>query len=153
MTALSKSLCAATVVLAAAALLFQRQTAETSRAQAGDERDASAGMNRIARAVSLSAEQKDTLYARLLDKAAHPAPRESDAATRLMLNATISDDTGVAVPAIHDEARAILTPEQWAVYEANTAASARSSARMQEAMMSLVPALLGAAQELLDEGR
>lgn len=129
------------------------QAAETSREQAGAERDAAAGMNRIARAVSLSAEQKDMLYARLLDKAAHPAAREGDAATRLMLNATISDDTGVAVPAIHDEARAILTPEQRAVYEANTAASARSSARMQEAMMSLVPALLGAAQELLDEGR
>lgn len=127
------------------------QAAETARLQADDEKEAATAVNKIARAVNLTAEQKDALYSKLLTKTATPAPPAGDTVPRLQINATVSSDGGIGVPNLTEEARAILTPQQLAVYEQHTAATTGSNQRMMQQMQTLLPTLISTLRELLDE--
>jgi hypothetical protein len=129
---------------------FEKYEASRKARQLADaESAASRGLSRISRAVPLRPDQKDALYAGFVTAAMSPAAEAIDPITRFRVTSSISEEP--PVPAIQEEAKTILTPEQWAQYEEQTKLSSEGQNRMTEHLMSMLPVLLSSLQQLLEE--
>lgn len=126
------------------------EKAQAARRRASEEQSAAAAVNRVSRAVSLTASQKDDLHARLLAKAAAPAAAP-DLAPRLAITANISTGDKLSIPPLTEEARTILTPEQFAAWEQYTAVTEQGFKQTMSQMMAMLPAVVTSLQELLAE--
>jgi hypothetical protein len=98
--------------------------------------------------VSLTQEQKDALHPLLLTKAAASAT-ELPLQPALRLLAQMNEGDTLSTPSLAEEARAILTPEQFTAWEQHADAMLRSSRGMQSQMMAMLPTLLSTLQELV----
>lgn len=125
------------------------ESSRKARQLADAESDASRGLSRISRAVPLRPDQKDALYAGFVTAAMSPATESIDPITRFRVTSSISEEP--PVPAIQEEAKTILTQEQWAQYEEQTKLSIEGQNKMTEHLMSMLPVLLTSLQELLQE--
>ncbi len=97
----------------------------------------------------LRPEQKDALYAGLLTTAMDPAAEARDTLMKFQITSAISEEP--SRPSLQEEAKTVLSPEQWAQYEEQSKISGEGQTKMQEHLMSMLPVLLTSLQELMDE--
>jgi hypothetical protein len=119
--------------------------------RAGAERDAARLVSRISNAADLTTDQKDRLYATFVEQAQR-APAigvPGDQALKFRVSGSMKEEP--PVPDISEEARAILTPEQWALHEQTTTLSARQQETMMTAIKGMAPAAITTLQEFLNE--
>jgi hypothetical protein len=121
-----------------------------ARQRADAESAASQGLNRISRAVPLRPEQKDALYTGFVNAAQSQEAALTDPINQFQVSSSISEEP--SRPQIEEEAKAILTPEQWAQYEEQARISSDGQNKMNEHLMSLFPVLISSLQELMEEG-
>src|SRR5690606_4078698 len=120
-----------------------------ARQRADAESAASRGLSRISRAVPLRSEQKDALYAGFVNAAMDPAAQAGDPLTEFRITSGISQEHGR--PDIRDEAKATLSPEQWAQYEEQAKLWSGGQNKMTQHLMGMLPVLLSSLQELMAE--
>ena len=120
-----------------------------ARKLADAESAASQGLRRISRALPLRPDQKDALYAGFVNAAMSPAAEAADPLTQFRLTSSISEEP--SKPMIQEEAKAILTPEQWAQYEEQAKLASEGQNKMTQHLLGMMPVLLSSLQELLEE--
>ena len=97
----------------------------------------------------LRPDQKDALYPGFVIAALHPAAPAVDPLTKFHITSSISGEPGR--PNIHEEAKAILTPEQSAQYEEQAKHWSEGQNKMTPHLMGMLPVLLTSLQELMEE--
>jgi len=120
-------------------------------ARASAERDAAQLVSRISHAADLTTAQKDRLYATFVNSAQNPpvTTAPGDQPLKFRVYGTLKEEP--PAPDILEEARAILTPEQWAQHVQSTTLSARQQETMMSAINGMAPAAITTLQEFLDE--
>lgn len=123
-------------------------------AMATAEHDAARVVSRVSDAADLTTEQKDRLYATLVERVQNPPPaavstEDEDEALKFRVHGSMKEEP--PVPDISEEARAILTPEQWEVHEQSRDLSARQQQAMMDAIKSMAPSATVVLQEVLNE--
>jgi len=119
--------------------------------RAAAEHDAAGLVSRIGGAADLSTTQKDRLYATLLERSQNAPPPVSSPGGNLEFRVWGSVKEEPSTPDIADEARDVLTPEQWAVYDQNRRLGARQQETMMDALKGMAPAAIATLQEFLTE--
>ena len=128
------------------------EESESARLLAQQEKAAALALNRVSLAVSLTPEQKDTLHARLLAKAALPIDNLSlELQRQLRFTVDMSEGDTISVPPLQEEVRAILTPEQFTAWQEHTAATQRRHRDAESQLMPLLPPLLTTLQEFVEQ--
>lgn len=125
------------------------EASKKARQLADAESAASQGLSRISRAVPLRPEQKDALYAGFVTAGMSASAEAMDPITKFRVISSITDE--VPRPSITGEAKAVLTPEQWAQYEEQARLSSEGQNKMMEHLMGMMPVLISSLQELMQE--
>jgi hypothetical protein len=126
----------------AAQLAFQRANAEHT---------ASRAVSRLSLAVDLTDEEKDKLYPAFLQRAQEAAfvPVPVDQALKFSLWGASYD--APSAPSLVDEAKEILTPEQYAYWDQQRQVPGQQNATMLQHLKDMGPSLIATIQELLEE--